>query len=166
MKNDTKVRGHFTVQHLDKNGKLKGEYDMPNGITTEGMNHMLETEFNGGTPITTWYTALIDNAGFSALASTDTAAQIGGSNGWSELTNYSEATRPEWTAGTAAARAITNAVTVDFSINATVSINGIFIVGANAKSATTSTLWSTASFASAVSAVSGDTLKITYTVSG
>ena len=166
MEDSTNVKGFYTVQHLDKNGELKGSYRLPNGIVTEGMNHMLETEFNGGTPITTWYTALINNSGFSALAPGDTAAEIDGTNSWTELQLYNEATRPEWTAGTAAARAITNAVTVDFSINATVSINGIFIVSSNTKGGAAGTLWSTASFASAVSAVSGDTLKITYTVSG
>ena len=163
MKNDTKVHGHFTVRHLDKDGNLKGEYDMPNGIVDVGMNHMLETQFNGGTPITTWYCALIDNAGFSTLANADTMASHAG---WTKLTDYTEATHPEWTAGTATGRAITNAATVDFSINATVSINGIYITSQNVKATDTGTLWSTASFASAVSAVNGDTLKITYTVSG
>jgi hypothetical protein len=163
MKSESKVKGFFTVQHLDKNGELKGSYRLPNGIVDVGMNHMLETQFNGGTPITTWYTALIDNSGFSTLANSDTMASHAG---WTALEDYTEATHPEWTAGTATGRAITNAATVDFSINATVSINGIFITSQSAKATATGTLWSTASFASAVSAVNGDTLKITYTVSG
>ena len=165
MKNDTNVKGFYTVKHLGSNGELKGVYRMPNGITTEGMNHMLEAEFNSGSTEAAWYTGLMDNAAFGSLAATDTAAQIDSGNNWTELTDYSGGpTRPEWTAGTAAARAITNAVTVDFDIDATVSINGIFISSAN--TGATGTLWSTASFASPVAAVSGDTLKITYTISG
>jgi hypothetical protein len=86
--------------------------------------------------------------------------------GWTETTAYAEATRPEWTAGTPAARSITNASTVDFSINATITIHGIFITSDNTKSGTSGTLWSTAAFASNVTANNGDTLKVTYTLSG
>lgn len=162
-KNKLAVGGRFIVEHFNKAGDKIGQYEFPNGITDEGLNHILETEFNGGTPVTTWYTGLINNSGFSALAAGDTMASHAG---WAETAAYTEATRPEWTAGTAAARSITNSTTVDFSINATVTINGIFITSVNTKSGTTGVLWATASFSSAVSATSGDTLKVTYTVSG
>jgi hypothetical protein len=157
------VKGMFKVLHLDKEGNLKNEFDVPNGITDVGLNHILDTEFDGGTPITTWYIGIIDNVSFTALAAADTMASHAG---WIANEDYTEATHPEWTAGTAAARSITNAVTVDFSINATVTLKGIFITSQSAKATATGTLWSTAAFASNVAAVNGDTLKITYTVSG
>jgi len=161
------VKGKFQVKHLDKDGNLKNEFDVPNGITDEGLNHILDVTFDGiVTAIANWYIGLIDNAGFTALAAGDTAAQIGGSNGWAENTDYGAATRVEWAPDAASARSIANSTTADFAINATVTLNGIFIASASAKSATSGTLWSTASFASTVAAVNGDTLKITYTVSG
>lgn len=163
MKTKVGLKGRFQIEHRNKAGELIGVYDVPNGIVDEGLNHILETEFNGGTPITTWYMGLIDNASFSALANADTMASHAG---WIENDDYDEATRPEWTAGTAASRQITNASTVDFSINATVTLKGIFITSNNTKAGTTGTLWSTASFSSNVSANNGDTLKVTYTVSG
>jgi hypothetical protein len=86
--------------------------------------------------------------------------------GWAESADYDEATRPEWTAGTASGRAITNAVTVDFTINATKTIKGLFITSNNTKSGSTGTLWSTAAFGSTVSVADDDVLKVTYTVSG
>ena len=165
MKSKSNVKGFFTVQHLDKNGELKGSYRMPNGIVDEGMNLMLDVQFSSGGQETAWYIGLIDNAGFSSLAAGDTAAEIDGTNSWTELQTYT-GTRQAWGAGSAAARAITNAATVDFRILGTVSINGIFVVTTATKGGTLGTMWSTASFSSAVAAVSGDTLKITYTVSG
>ena len=156
------VRGRFIVEHM-RDGKVIGQYSMPNGIVDVGLNHILETEFNGGTQVTAWYIGLIDNASFSALAAADTMSSHAG---WIENDDYSGGTRPEWTAGTAASRQITNSSTVDFSINATATIKGIFITSNSTKNGTTGTLWATAAFGSNVSVQNGDTLKITYTVSG
>ena len=158
-----KFGGIFHIQHLDKDGNIKNEFDAPNGITNVGLNHILDTQFNGGTAVDPWYVGLIDNAAFSALAAADTMASHAG---WAESAAYTEGTRVEWTAGAASGRAVTNAATLDFSINATVTINGIFVTSVNTKSGTTGVLWATASFSSAVSATNGDTLKVTYTVSG
>lgn len=156
------LRGDVKVQHV-RDGKVLGEYDFRNGITDEGMNKLLDVMFHAVAAISTWYIGPIDNAGFSALAAGDTMASHAG---WSELQAYTQATRPEWTEGDAAARSITNAVTVDFSMNATNVVKGIFITSDNVKGGTTGILWSTAAFGSNVSVQDGDTLKITYTVSG
>jgi hypothetical protein len=163
MQNKMGLRGKFTVVHLDKDGNTKGEYEFPNGIVDVGLNHILETTFNGGTQITAWYVGLINNAGFTALANADTMASH---SGWAEAAGYSEATRPEWTAGTAASRAITNSSTVDFTINATATIRGIFITSSPTKSGSAGTLWSTAAFSSPASVLAADVLKVTYTVAG
>jgi hypothetical protein len=163
LRSDFRPKGRFQVEHLDKNGNLLGVYDVPNGITDEGLNHILETEFHGGTPVTTWYIGLLDNASFSALVNADIMTSHAG---WIENSGYSNATRVAWTPGAAATRSITNATTDDFNINATNTIKGIFIVSDNAKGGTAGKLWSTAAFGSTVPVNSGDTLKITYTVSG
>lgn len=158
------LKGKFHIEHFNKAGELIGKYEVPNGIVDVGLNHILETEFNGGTPITSWYIGLVDNASFSAFANADT---MGSHAGWIEThTTYSQGTRPEWTAGTATGRSITNAATVDFSMTATITVKGIFITSSSTKGGTTGTLWSTAAFASNVTANNGDTLKVTYTVSG
>lgn len=158
-----KLGGRFRVEHFDKDGKLKGTHEFPNGIVDVGLNHILETQFNGGTPVTAWYIGLINNSGYTALSAANTMASH---SGWAETSAYDEATRPEWTAGTAASRSITNGTPIDFSINATTVIRGIFITSVNTKGGTSGVLWATALFASTVSAENGDTLKVTYTVSG
>lgn len=158
-----KLKGRFSVQCFDKDGNLKWEEDFPNGIVDEGIEYLLDAGFNGGSQVSTWYMGLVDNAGFSAFANADTMASH---SGWSESTAYTESNRPEWTAGAAATRAVTNGSTVDFSMNATATIRGIFITSDNTKSGTTGTLWSTAAFSSNASVTNGDSLKVTYTVSG
>jgi len=157
--------GKFKVEHI-RAGKVIGEHEFPNGIVDVGLNKILDDMFDGGSaasPSASWYTGLIDNSGFSTLAAADTMASHAG---WTENQDYAEATREAWGVGAAASRSVTNAVTMDFSINATVTINGIFVVDNSTKGGTTGTLWATASFSSAVAATNGDTLKVTYTVSG
>jgi len=157
------LKGHFTVRHFDKNGVLKGSYEVPNGIVDVGLNMILDTMFNAGAQSANWYIGLVDNAGWTAFANADTMAAHAG---WAENTDYSEVNRPEWTAGAASARSVTNAATADFSIDATAVLKGIFVVNNNTIGGTAGTLWSTAAFASTVSVINGDTVKITYTVSG
>lgn len=163
MKNDL-VHGVFNIEHFDKDGNLLGTYEVPNGIVTVGLNYLLDAGFNGGSAVSTWYMGLIDNAGFSSLNNADT---MGSHTGWAESVAYSEAGRPEWEVEAAASRQVTNSTnTTDFSINASATLYGIFITSSNTKSGTTGTLWSTAAFSSTVSTSNGDTIKVTYTVSG
>jgi len=163
MKEKLPLKGMFKLEHYDKEGNHLGTYDVQNGIVDVGMNYLLDAGFNGGTQNSTWYMGLIDNSGFSSLNAADT---MGSHSGWSEAEGYTEAGRPEWGAGSAASRQVTNATTTNFSINGTATMYGIFITTVNTKGGTTGTLWSTAAFSSTVSTSNGDTLKVTYTVSG
>jgi hypothetical protein len=157
--------GRFKVRHFRK-GELLAEYDVPNGIVDVGLNHILETEFHSGAQITAWYIGLVDNSGFTAF---NTADIMSSHAGWSETSAYGEANRPAWGAGAASGRSITNAVTSDFTMNNTLTVKGLFICGgtvADTKGGTTGTLWSAAAFSSTIAVVSGDVLKITYSLSG
>lgn len=158
------LKGKYQIEHRDKDGNLKGIYDIPNGITNEGKNHALDALFHAATQITTWYIGLIDNSGFTALAATNTAAGINSTNGWNEFTTYTEGARQEWTEGAAASQSITNSTPATFSISGGGTVKGIFIVSSSTKSGTSGTLWSTALFASNIAVINGDSLKITYTV--
>lgn len=155
-------KGKYVIEHV-RDGQLIGKYEVPNGIVDQGLNHILNTEFHAGVAITAWYIGLIDNASFSALANADVMTSHAG---WIESSAYSETTRPQWTCGAAASRSITNAATVNFTINATATIKGIFIVSDSTKGGTAGTLWSTAAFGTTVSVASGDVLKVTYSLSG
>jgi len=172
-------RGRFVVEHFRKGVKI-GQYEFPNGITNQGKNKLLDVMFHGDTQITTWWLGLIDNASYSALAAGDVYAQLAGSNGWREFTNYTDAanadsavTRPEWTEGAASGQAITNGSPVIFDITDTGTVKGLFLVGGHADcqtkgntAAATGKLWASALFNSGDVAVNADDqLKVTYTVS-
>ncbi len=157
------VSGCFLIEHRNKAGKLTCIYRVPNGIVDEGLDMILETMFRSGAQSANWYIGLVDNAGWVSFPDADTAA----SHAWTEFPNIVETTRPQWTAGAAANRAMTNASTVDFSIDLdNQTLKGIFITDNSVISANAGNLWATAAFSSTVAVMQGDTLKVTYTVSG
>ena len=175
---DLSPQGCFTVEHW-RNGRLIGEYEFPNGITDEGKDQLLNTQFDAATQITTWYLGLIDNASFTALAAADTYDEIDqAGNGWDEFSDYTDpgngdsaTTRPVWNPDAAASQTITNGTVVVFDITATGTIKGLFLVGGGTAPenkgdhAAGSTLWATALFDSGdVDVQNGDQLKATYTV--
>lgn len=145
--------------------KCKWVEEVQNLVTTEGKNDQLTQYFKGSSYTGAFYVGLINNAGFSALAVGDTAAQIGGSNGWAEATTYSESVRQTVTLGSASAGSIDNTASkAVFSINGTVTIYGGFVVTNSTKSGTTGKLYGEAAFSSTRSVISGDTLTVTVTL--
>ena len=158
------LKGQYHIEHRGPDGELKGVYPFPNTIVTVGLNHILDTEFNSGSQVTTWYIGLVDNSGWTAFDNADTLSSHAG---WSENTNYTEANRVTWNSDAAASRTITNANTADFSVNATGNLKGVFVSSNNVKATgNTGTLLSTAAFSSVVAVSGGDTLKVTYTITG
>ena len=133
---------------------------MAGTLTTEGMNEILDDALKDNDAV---YIGLVDNAGFTAYAEGDTAAQNGGTNGWTENTDYDEATRPAWGPDAASGGAITNSTTVDYSINATVTILGAAAFDNSTKGGTGGNLMMEGDFSGGTaSLVSGNTLKVTF----
>lgn len=160
------IGGHFNVRCVRPDGSIRWRKEIKNGIANQGLNKLLNVQFQGATQITTWYLDLIATG--ATLAAADTYASHAG---WSytTTTNYSNATRPAWAPAASTAQSSTNAATVDFTIVATCTINGIAVVaGSSTKGDSASgsgVLWSTGSFPGGEQAlVNGDTLKVTYTV--
>ena len=174
-----KPRGRFVVEHF-RNGVKIGQYEFPNGITNQGKNKLLDVMFHGGSAATTWWLGMIDNAGYTALAATDTYQNITqAGNQWAEFTSYTDAangesasTRPAWTVGAASNQASTNASPVVFDITGSGTVKGLFLVGGIANAQNKSNhdangiLWATALFGTGdVPVNASDQLKVTYTVS-
>jgi len=132
----------------------------PNGITDVGIHNLLDSGFRGTAQISAWYAGLIDNAGFTGVDPTDTSASH---SGWSRSGDYSETVLQTLSFGAAATRLIT--ASVSFTMNATKTIEGIFVNSASTKPMVAGTLWSTALFSSAPSLISGNVLTATYTLS-
>jgi hypothetical protein len=149
------LKGSVHIEHYDRYGNIINEFDVLNGITNEGKNKILNDMFNGGTQTAnnSWFIGLIDNSGFSALASTDTMASHAG---WTEFTTYSQAARVAWGSGSSTAQSTTNATPATFDVTGTGTIYGIFVTTNSTKGGTSGTMWSTAGFSAAVPVSSGD----------
>jgi hypothetical protein len=168
LESGLRMTGLFRARILDipKPGKKFGTpltdwFNIPNGAKTVGLNHVLDTVFRGGTPITAWYCGLIDDTGYSSDPAGDTAGSHGG---WTELTTYTAGTRPQWSPGAAASGSVTISSAITLTTNADSLIRGIFVSSVNTKGASTGTLWSTAVEAAARSILSGQQYQWYYTV--
>lgn len=157
-------QGRYRVDVYDSHGRHKFTCEGKNLVVNEGKNHILGVQFFDVTQIASsgWFMGLISLSGYSAIAAADTAASHAG---WNEFTGYSESTRQAWGQGSPASQSITNATPATFSINATGTVKGAFIISNSTKGGTSGKLWAAALFTADVPVNSGDQLKVTYTLS-
>ena len=164
-----KATGRFVIECYDKDGKLKWVDDSKNLVVNVGLQYMAGTALDGSTArITSWYLGLYGAASSNNPAAGDTMSSHAG---WTEVTDYTEATRPAATfvaATTADPSVVTNSASkAQFTMNATVTVGGAFLTSNNTKGGTTGTLFSAKDFNSPGdrSVVSGDVVLVTYTFS-
>jgi hypothetical protein len=160
--------GVFKITCRDADGNLKWEAESHNLVVNVGLKDMNEKYFTGSAYTAAWYIGLYGAAASNNPAAGDTAASH---TGWTEVTAYSQATRPAATFGTSTTAdpsVISNSGSpASFSINGTTTVGGAFLISNSTKGGTSGTLFSAADFASPGdrSVVSGDTLVVTYTFS-
>lgn len=160
-----KAGGVFTVQCFDSEGNLKWSEEKHNLVVNVGLKDMNDKYFSGSSYTAAWYIGL-----YGAAASNDPAAgdTMASHSGWTEVTAYSESTRPQAVFGaatTADPSVISNSSSVAvFSINGTTVVGGAFLTSNNTKGGTTGILFSASDFQSPGdrSVVSGDVLNVTY----
>jgi hypothetical protein len=154
------IRNRYQVQCFDPSGLLVWEDWIENLIPTAGLNKILDATLKSGSGAPTWYIGL---KAAGAVAAGDTMASHGG---WSELTSYSEATRPVCSLGTISAGSVdTVASPAIFNVTGSMTVAGCFMVNQNTKGGTTGDLYGVGDFSSARSVLSGDTLRIQVTCS-
>ena len=160
--------GVFTLQCLDADGNLKWESSLPNLVVNVGLQDMNTQYFKGAAYTAAWFIGLYGAAASNNPAAGDTAASHAG---WTEVVPYSNATRPAATFGTATTAdpsVISNSASpASYTINATATVGGAFLISNSTKSGTTGILFSASDFAAPGdrSVASGDTLNVTYTFS-
>ena len=157
--------GVFTVTCFDKDGNLKWEAKSHNLVVNVGLQDMNTKYFKGSGYTAAWYIGLYGSGATNDPAASDTMSSHAG---WTEVTDYSQSTRPAATFGTATTAdpsVIDNSGSVAvFSINGTTTVGGAFLTSDNTKGGTSGTLFSAADFQSPGdrSVVNGDTLNVTY----
>lgn len=162
MSESVGITGTYVVECFGPDGQIKWSEDIKNIVVTVGKNDLLDKYFAGSAYTAAWYMGLVDGASTPTYAIADTMSSHAG---WSESTAYSNSTRPaiSWNSASAGSKASTS---TSFSINATATIIGAFVVTNSTKGGTTGVLYSAGSFsAGSRSVLSGDTLNVTYTAS-
>jgi hypothetical protein len=169
MFNETAAaKGKFTVTCRDSEGNLKWEDVIDNLVVNVGLQDMNTKYFTGSSYTAAWYLGLYGSGSTNNPAASDTMSSHAG---WTEVTAYSQSTRPACTFGTASTAnpsVISNSGSpATFSINGTTTVGGAFLTSNNTKGGTTGTLFSAADFQSPGdrAVVNGDTLTVTYTFS-
>jgi hypothetical protein len=161
-----KAGGVYRMECVGADGQVKWVAECPNLVVNVGLKDMNDKYFSGSSYTATWYLGLYGAGASNTPAAGDTAASHAG---WTEVVPYSNATRPQATFGaatTADPSVISNSASpAAFSINATATVGGAFLISNSTKSGTTGILFSASDFQSPGdrAVVSGDTLNVTYT---
>lgn len=141
------------IEAYAPDGSLMWIKKIHNLVPTVGHNYILDTLH-----AQTLYVGL---KGSGSAAAADTMSSH---SGWSEVTGYSQGTRPELQMGTAASGAIDNSSNkATFTINASVNVAGIFVTTDSTKSGSSGTLLSVSDFDGVAALTSGSTLNVTVT---
>lgn len=158
------MHGQYRVECFGADGNLKWSDTIENLVTTAGKNDLLDKYLAGSAYTAAWYMGLISSTSYTTgAAAGDTSASHGG---WTEDQNYSAGTRPAPSFSSASAGSKATSAAVAFSINATTTIKGCFLITNSTKGGTTGTLYSAGLFSGGDKAVAnGDTLNVSYTAS-
>ena len=157
-------KGRYQIKCFDENGKLKWSDTIENLVTTVGKNDALDKYLAGSAYTAAWYVGLISSTSYTTgVAVGDTSASHGG---WAEDQNYTEGSRPTaaWSAASAGSKALSSALA--FSINASTTIKGCFLISNATKGGATGTLFSAGLFTGGDKVVgNGDALNVSYSLS-
>jgi hypothetical protein len=155
LKHNTKIAQHYYLECYGADGKLKWKDDFENLVVTAGRNQYLDATLKTGVTSPVWYVGLKN-------AVAETAADTMASKAWTELTGYSQATRPQWIPGVIASGSVDNiASKAVFNVNANATISGAFLVNNNTKGGTTGILLGAGAFAPPRDVIIGDILNVT-----
>lgn len=157
----------WKFEAVDRNGALLWLLEFPNLIPNEGLNNALQQLYKGSAYTAAFYVGLVDVSGFTSFAASDTAAQIGGTNAWSEVTAYTQSVRQALVLGSVAAQSVdSTASPATFTFNATKTIKGAFLSTSNVKAGTGGVLCGEAAFTGGNEGPlnSGDSLRVSVTL--
>jgi hypothetical protein len=157
------VYATYDVECFDACGNLKWTESFRNTVVTAGKNDILDKYFKGSSYSATWFVGLIQSDNYSAIAAGDTMASHAG---WEECTSYDESVRQTLTLGTVASGSVNNSASkAVFTISATKTVKGAFLVTNSTKGGTTGTLYSAGLFSGGDRAVvDNDVLNVTVTL--
>lgn len=160
------VKTVWDFECFDKNGNLKWqELQRPNIITTQGLNNLLDVYLDAGTQITSWYVFPVETNTTAALTMTYATPVF------TEWDGYSETTRQAFNPAAASGGVMTNSAgKATFTSGETATLYGAALVGGGTDAdnindtAGGGILFCYSKFSSSKAVESGDTFKVTLTV--
>ncbi|MEZ2293938.1 hypothetical protein [Variovorax sp. RCC_210] len=156
MKSAAQVGFEWLVTIERADGRIERER-VRNLVPTEGLNHMMATEFKGGAQVTQWYIALFEGdytpqPGLTAAAFPSTAL---------ECTAYDAISRPDFVTGSVSNGAVDNSSNkAEFIFNDNKTIYGGVITSSQAKGSVNGVLASAVKFGSPKLMNPGDKLTV------
>lgn len=157
------MRQRWTFEAFDRFGHLKWvDFIDANLVVDEGLNDILDKYYKGSAYTAAHYVLLTD--GTPTVAAADTMSSHAG---WTEVTAYSEGSRPSFTPGAVSSQSVDNSASkASFSINGTTTVGGAGLTTDSTKGGTTGTLVGAGAFSGGDKGLSnGDTLNVTITAS-
>lgn len=154
------LENFYFIECYDKDGNLKWTDEARNLVVTEGLNDSLDKHLKGSSYTAAWYVGLTGASPSPAAGDT-----MSSHSGWTELTSYSESARPSLVLGTVSGGSVDNSANkAQFSISASGTVGGAFVVSNSTKGGTTGVLYGVGAFSGGNRSVaSGDTLRVTVT---
>jgi hypothetical protein len=132
-----------------------------NTIMLTGLSNVLRAGFMAGTQVASWFMGLIANADFDEITVDDTPSSHAG---WDEFTDYSGATRPQWSPLSESSGILLNTSPVQFTFASAGTVRGYFLVSDSTKGGTSGTLWCAGPLSTARTVRAGASLTVTYSV--
>lgn len=156
-----KFYGHWKMVARDPEGNIKWVKEAKNLITNVGLNHILDVVLAGGTPVDPWYIGLTNTAPSPAAGDT-MASHVG----WTENSNYDEATREAYVEVVSGAGSTNAASVATFTIDTDAqTVGGAFLASSNTKDEGASTLFAVVAFTGGDEALDdGYTIDVTYAI--
>lgn len=132
----------FEIECFGLNGNLLWREKVKNLVVNVGLDDVLDKYFKGSGYTAAHYIGLTD--GTPSFAADDTMASHAG---WSEMTIYSETSRPQAVWGTVSGQSVDNSANkAVFSITGSGTIGGLFLCTDDTKGGTSGTLYGGGAF--------------------
>ena len=158
------LKTHYKIEAFrpDKNGKLiplwTEEFD--NLVVNVGLDDSLDKHLKGSGYTAAWYVGLVSATPTFAPADTMDGAHAG----WTEQTEYDEAVRQTLVLGAVSGQSVDNsAAKAVFTISATITFGGAFVVDASDKGGATGILYGGGVFTQDRALIDNDVLNVTVT---
>lgn len=143
------------------NGRVRWFVAHKNLVVNVGLDYFLDVALglNSQAQISSWYVGL---KGSGTPAAADTMSSHAS---WSEITDYSESTRPQWQGARSSGETASNSANkAQFTMSASTTVYGAFLTSDNTKGGTSGTLLSAGDFSSSKALSANDVLNVQYDV--